>query len=328
VVFKFQGGQGSTLEAVAEGAGGWDEAAKLLDQKDGAYVLLRKDHKVEISKTVKFAFVDWFPNGMKLLRRTAISSLKKPIQDLMKPYHVELSASELRDVDQKTIDDKIGFVSGTASHVKGKGETPAVAAVAESPKAESAAPAPTTAPSEAKAEAESAKPAAAEKKAPAKPVSTAKPSVASSSGGLRFTDQAAWDAAIKDIRNDKKDTNWIVTSYSDRDTLTVLGAGADGFDGMMAKIDENAICFGLLRVIELIDLKSKTTKFIFVKYVPDSIKPMKKAEIPTRAGAIEKLFGQSHVQIDISKKSDLTEEAAMKKLGQASGSASNVVAKK
>ncbi len=74
----------------------------------------------------------------------------------------------------------------------------------------------------------------------------------------------------------------------------------------------------------MIDGKSKTTKFIYIKSIPDSVKPMKKAEITTRAGAIEKVFGQFHVQFDISKTTDITEQAVMDKVGNASGSKSNV----
>jgi len=133
---------------------------------------------------------------------------------------------------------------------------------------------------------------------------------------------------MKALRDDKSETNWLVASYPDKDVLTFVGSGTDGFAGMMAKIDDLAISFGLLRVIELIDGKSKTVKFIFVKFVPSTAKPMKRAEVSTRAGVIEKAFGQAHVSFDISKKAELTEDDALKKLGQASGSASNVVAKK
>jgi len=345
VVFRFQGGAGSTLEVAGEGAGGWEEASKLLDSKDAGYVYLRKDHKVELAKTLKFAFVDWFPNGMKVKRRNDVSALKKPVAEVCKPFHVEMSASDLTDVNQKMIDDRIGFVSGTASHVKGKGAASgAAAAPAPAPAAAAAAPAAgdeqakaAEAPAAAPADAGAAAPAPAvvppkkaEAKKPAPVVSkpSPKPVAGGGSSGLAFTNKAEFDAAIKAVRDDKSDTNWLVVNYSDKDQLTFVASGSDGYSGMMAKIDDAAIAFALLRVIEVIDGKSKTVKFIFVKYVPETAKPMKRAEVATRSGAVEKTLGQYHVAFDISKKSELSEDIALKKLGQASGSASSVVAKK
>jgi len=327
VVLKFQGGAGTMLEVAAEGAGGWVEASAQLKNEDGAYVFLRKDHKVEMAKTVKFAFVDWFPNGLKAMRRMQLSGLKKSVEDLCKPFHVGLSASDLSDVNQGMIDARIGFVSGTAVHVKDGGAAaaaaPAATAAADAPKAEETAKA-ADAPAP-----EVAKPVEA-KKPVSKPSSggvTAKPMVSSGSTGIKFADGTALTDALKEIRDDKKETNWVVANYADKDTLALGGSGSDGFNGMIAKIADDIISFGLLRVTEMIDGKSKTTKFVYVKSIPPTVKPMKKAEITTRAGSIEKVFGQTHVVFDISQKGELSESAIMDKVGAASGSKSNVKAK-
>jgi hypothetical protein len=321
VLFKFAGGAGATLEVTAEGPGGWAEASAQLTDADGAYVFIRRDHKVEMAKTVKFAYVEWFPNGLKAMRRIQLSSLKKQVEDVLKPFHVGLSASELKDVDQKLIDDRIGFVSGTKSHVKSGADAAAPAAAAEAPKAD-----------------EKAVEAPAPKKATAPLVKNPTPKPAGfvsggsgggggggggGAGGIKFPDGTALPDALKEVRDDKKDTNWVVAHYTDRDTLSFAGSGSDGFAGMMAKIADDVISFGLLRVVEQID-KSKTTKFVYVKSIPDTVKPMKRAEITTRAGAIEKVFGQAHVAFDISKKSELTEQMVTDKVGAASGSKSNV----
>jgi len=121
--------------------------------------------------------------------------------------------------------------------------------------------------------------------------------------------------------------NWATASYTDKDTLSLTGTGSDGVTGLMGKIDDDLVSFGLLRVSEMIDGKSKTTKFVFIKSIPDTVKPMKKAEITTRAGILEKAFGQAHVSFDISKKTEITEQIVMDKVGNASGSKSNIKAK-
>jgi len=311
VVLRYAGGQGSTLEVAGEGAGGWEEASKLLPEADGAYVFLRKDLKVEMAKTVKFVFVDWFPNGLKAMRRIALSALKKPVADMLKPWHIELSASDMKDVTQKIVDDRIGFASGTAVHTTSAAHAPASAAPAAAEAEQAKAPEP--------------KKVVEKKVAPA--ISRPAGSSVSGGGGMKFTDQKAFEDAIKEIRNDKKDVNWVTASYPDRDTLSLTGSGTDGVTGLLGKLDDDLVSFGLLRVAEMIDAKSKTTKFVFIKSIPETVKPMKKAEITTRAGNIEKAFGQAHVSFDISKKTEITEQIVMDKLGNASGSKSNVKAK-
>lgn len=329
VVLGYAAADNLSLTVVAEGAGGWDDASKSLNQKDGAYVFLRKDHKVEMAKTVKFAFVDWFPAALPLKRRLALQSVKKQVVDLLKPLHFELQASELSDVDQKTIDAKIGFVSGTASHVAAKG--------AEAPKKDDAA-APAAA--AAAAAASPKKDDAPAKEAPAKKTwghgktassgaATSAPAKTNFGGGgaaVKAADDAAWSAALKDVRDDKKDTNWLVATY-DGGVVSLVATGTDGFGGLVAKIDDSSVTMALLRVKEVIDGKSNTTKFVFIKAVPSSVKPLKKADVATKSGAIEKFFGQAHVTIDIALAAEITEQIVMDKVGQASGNKSNVRAK-
>jgi len=319
VVLNYAAVDNYNLQVAAEGAGSWDEACKSLTKTDGAYVFLRKDHRVEMAKTVKFAFVDWFPAALPLKRRLGLQAVKKQVVDLLKPLHFELQASELSDVDQKSIDSKIGFVSGTASHVTAKS---ADAAAAPAPAAAAPAPKKDDAP---------AKDAPA-KKTWSRPAGSspssggAKTNFGGSSAPVKASDEAAFAAALKEVRDDKKDTNWLVATY-DAGVVTLSGSGDDGFAGAIAKVDEAAVSFALLRVKEVIDGKSNTTKFVFIKSVPGTIKPLKRADVATKSGAIEKFFGQSHVQIDITNKADVTEQSVMDRVGQASGSKSNVRSK-
>jgi len=318
VVLNFAATDNYNLQVAAEGVGGWDEAAKSLTDKDGAYVFLRKDHKVEMAKTVKFAFVDWFPAGLPLKRRTGLQAVKKAVVELLKPLHFEVQASDLKDVDQKTIDTRIGFVSGTASHVAAGG-------------AAAAAPAPAAAPAKSDAPAKEAAPVKKTwgqgKPAGSSPAASgAKTNFGGSSAPVKAADDAAFQAALKEVRDDKKDTNWLVATY-DAGIVTLVASGSDGFAGAVVKIDDAAVSFALLRVKEVLDGKSNTTKFVFIKSVPTTVKPLKRADVATKAGAIEKFFGQAHVTIDIGAKAEITETIVMDRVGQASGSKSNVRAK-
>jgi len=201
VVLGYAAVDNYNLTVVAEGAGSWDEASKHLTNKDGGYVFLRKDHKVEMAKTVKFAFVDWFPAALPLKRRTGLQTVKKQVLDLLKPLHFELQASELSDVDQKTIDARIGFVSGTASHVAAgakKDDAPKEAAAPAAAAAAAAAAPAKEAPKKTWVQGKSTSAAA-----PA----AAKPNFGGSGSAVKAADDAAWSAAVKEVRDDKKDTN-------------------------------------------------------------------------------------------------------------------------
>ena len=75
---------------------------------------------MELANTVKFAFVDWTPPGIKPMLKALLSTHKGQIGDTFKPAHVTFQWREADDVSEQEILDKIGFSSGTKSHITSK----------------------------------------------------------------------------------------------------------------------------------------------------------------------------------------------------------------
>jgi len=275
-------------------------------------VLLRKEHKVDLAKTVKFALVDWTPMGMKPLRKASISTHKGHMKEIMKPFHVDLVASERSELNDDVIMEKIGMTSGTASFVTDKKAT-------SLPKREDPKPSsftPTTGKSGFTPMSQRlSKSGEAEMKQPMK-----------AAHQITFTDEAAFKAALKAVRDDKSDTNWVLASYQGKDTISLIGSGSGGVSELTTKLEDENIDFGVVRVSETID-KSKTTKFVYVYWVPESVKTMKKAEASARKGAIDHVFAPHHVTLTIQTKDELSEQVVMDAVSSASGSKSRIIQK-
>jgi len=114
----------------------------------------------------------------------------------------------------------------------------------------------------------------------------------------------------------------MVASYIGKHTLSVIGTGSGGVEEMVEKFEESNVNFGLLRIIEVID-KSQTVKFIYVKWQPESVPPMKKAEISVKKGAIDDLFRPFHVDFLISNKSEISAQLVNDRLASVSGAKSH-----
>eukprot|EP00808_Paulinella_micropora_P018024 g47159.t1 len=113
--------EGTKNEVIKTNQGTDFESLKaLFVDNDCVYAYLRYEHKVEISTTVKFAFVDWTPNSLPPMRKALLSTHKGQIGDVMKPAHVTFQWSVAREIDEQSILDKIGFASGTKDHVTTK----------------------------------------------------------------------------------------------------------------------------------------------------------------------------------------------------------------
>ena len=111
----------TTLCVVASGPGGLDAARPHLPVDTERYIYLRKDHQVEMARTVKFAFVSWFPSKLKFLRKTLLLFAHKgQVRDLLQPHHCILDCTEEEDLDDSVIMDKISISTGTRVHATQK----------------------------------------------------------------------------------------------------------------------------------------------------------------------------------------------------------------
>jgi hypothetical protein len=302
----------NVLKVIAEGEGPLADASKHFPDNAERYCLLRKEHIVEISKTVKFAFITWMPAGIKALRRGMLSTLQQQVAAAIKPFHVELNASTQSELDENVILKLIGAASGTASNVTetGKGRDAGRGSAMFK-----AAPA-SGASSSASAHAHS------EHKVDANPALKAGAAVT-----ITFADKAAMDEAMKSVRDDTHANNWLLTSYNKKDTLSLIGTGSGGLDELVSKLEADLPNFGLLRVNDMADNKIKTVKFVLIVWQPDTLKPMLKGELSTRLVALKNLLHPYHVEIFAAKQSEISEKMIMDLVTSASGSKSHVVDK-
>lgn len=68
--------------------------------------------------TVKFAFISWIGNDTSIMNKAKVSTYKGALTEKFAPYHVDLTVSELREISDLIIADKIANASGSKSHVQ------------------------------------------------------------------------------------------------------------------------------------------------------------------------------------------------------------------
>jgi len=318
---------------IGGGEGSMTEALVHVPDDVERYILIRKDTKVELAKTVKFVFIAYTPSTVKPLRKAFLSTAYRHIVSVVKPFHVELQISDKKELTEEMILKEIGLSSGTMSRerIASTSHSTSPSATATTTPAATITATPTTSPSAPAPSSPSASTTATATSTPARGrgTSTSQQSNLAKAGAatITITDDAAFKEALKKIRTDKDDTNWLYASYSGKCQLTLLGSGTGGPAEMVTKLEDENPGFGLIRVTEVIDPKARATKFAYIVWQPDTIKPMKRAELSANKGALESLFRPFHVELFIQKQVDLTEKAVMDSVTAASGSKSHVVSK-
>jgi len=132
--------------------------------------------------------------------------------------------------------------------------------------------------------------------------------------------------AINDVRSDKSETNWVVTSYEDNDTkkpLKLLASGNGGVDDLVNHLTPDLIAYVFIRIIDIIE-GIKTVKFAFITFIGPDVSIMKKAKVSTNKGGVTALFNPSHVSLEISTTNEISDEKLLSTIQEASGSKSKV----
>jgi len=145
-------------------------------------------------------------------------------------------------------------------------------------------------------------------------------SAATIASGSEVTD------AISDVRNDKSETNWLVTAYVDNDLkkpLKLVSSGNGGVDDLVNYLTSDLIAYVFIRVIDIIE-GIKTVKFAFITYIGPDVSIMKKAKVATNKGGVTALFNPAHVTLEISSPNEISDEILLNTIQDASGSKSKV----
>jgi len=264
------------------------------------YVYLRKDIKVELAKTTKFAFIDWASEaGLKPIRRAMLSQLRSQVIAIVKPFNVELSATSRNELTDEEVNSKLSAASGTKTNVtdkkaevkQHKQETPH--SFVPKPSAEN-------------------KEHVVVTRATGKSIGggqAVSSKIPQQSVKFAEGEEDKFKTGLKAVHDNKEELPWVVVAYSAKDTLTFVAEGA-GVDSLVAALPEDATYpfYGLVRV-DLTDGKSKTVRLVYLSYTNQNIPPLKKADASTKSGAISVHLGTSHAKLDFSKPSEITVEA-------------------
>jgi len=305
-----------TLEFVAKGEQGVDEMKTTFKENNAYYALCRIEEMIDNSLTIKFAFVKFVGQKMKPMSRAGITPQVGEITSRFKPYHVDLYITSEDEVSQDIIEDLVGKASMSRSKIMDKHEGEKIQRDNEerqkkldvhvkhtvsSSSTSNGTSSPTVAPT---ASSTTTTPSSTSTSSPARSrsvVSTSSPrptSAGSSAGGLEWDNIEAIQEAIRDVRNDGSETNWMSITYApnSKTKMTLLGSGSGGADEMKASWESSGVYFGLVRVSETID-ESETVKFVFVHMLGDTVHPMLKARVSTHKGQVEALLQPYHTTL-------------------------------
>jgi hypothetical protein len=159
-----------------------------------------------------------------------------------------------------------------------------------------------------------------ELKAPSSPAPSS-PAVRGKTAALFSLNEAAITETVSDLRNSNTQTNWAIFGQEgSQDSITVLGKGANGLDGMKALLKDDEIVYGVLSV--LVEEKEsgdeyKTYKNIFISWVGPDVKPLVKAKSSQhRLGLYNFLKTQVTLsgELQALSSADLTMDLVMEKL--------------
>jgi len=222
------------------------------------------------------------------------------------PTHTNLDAPDYNEVTDDNVMRLIQHASGTASHIL-EGVTHSQPRETHKPQQQQ--------------QQQPAQPRPVVKREPA-----AKPAPQKVDSVVSMADEDEIRSAIKEVRTDTHDANWVLVTYIDpkSKTLKLAGTGSGGLDEMKDHMRPDNVVYGLYRTTEQID-GSTTVKFCFIDWRGPNIPYMQRATLGTHSGMVQALFTPYHVDIAAGKDDEVTEDIILAKIRNASGTAHHVL---
>jgi len=303
-------GDSSQLEVIASGTEDVSELQDYLRPELVAYGLIRKIETIDNTEAVKFCYLRWIGPDVPRMMKAKIGTHAGDIYtNLFAPVHTSLDSPDLGEVTDDNIMRLIRNASGTAVHIL---DNPTSHQSAHTSQPSIKQPSSSGRPTNTWARTAEKKPQQQQ----------AKPQESS----INFEDEDGIRAAIKTVRTDSNDTNWVLVTYHapQSKTLKLASTGTGGFDEMKSHLEDDKVMYGLYRSTEQID-NSTTVKFVFIDWRGPNIHRMQRAVLGTHSGAVQTLFTPYHVDIMATNHDEATEEIIEKKIKNASGTAHHVL---
>lgn len=285
-LFTYEDPKSNKIVVVSKGSGGLEELKGSLTKDQVGYGLLRQVDTIDASQTVKFAFINYVPEGIPRMQRARLGVYSGSVKKFIGQFHVDLNVSEPSELTDQVISEKIQDASGSGSRVIDKATGAKQGQTGSSMSSSS----------------------------PAK----------GGSGSLEFSNTAELKDAINEVR--KGSADWVLMSYEGNNSNNIIltGTGSGGADELLALLNDEMVGYALIRKTEKIDL-TDATKFAFIRFVGDNVPRMLKARLGTHNGAITQFFSPYHVNLDVTQKSEISDDIIMKEISNASGTRVHVI---
>jgi len=310
LLFTYSDSSKNTLDFIGSGSGGVEELKPHLEVTKASYGLVRVTDKIDNSVTVKFVFIMWCGEKMPFVKKAQVTTHKGSVTKLFGQYHNDIHASELSEIGQDIIMNKVRDASGTAHHVKEKAnEGTQASGSSSSPQVAHHTP---------------PKQAATPKKEPAPKKEAAGAAPKASSSMVSFVDEDALRAAIKAVRADNDPTDWMLMGYEgSSNSLKLVATGQGDLDELITHLKDDQILYGLYRTTDTID-NTVAVKFVMIVWVGESVPIIRKARITTHKGDVTSFMGQYHVDVHCSNLNEINEDIVRDLVQRASGTANLV----
>lgn len=243
-VVGFDSENDSKLMLLGTGSDGLEGAKALLKADDVCYALLRHTQDYETAGRLKqvstrFIFLYLRPESIPLKRKRVIGVAEGQVKKMFSPFAHSWEVATLEEITQEKVSDIIDNIAMTKSHVVKK-EASSLFIGGQ----------------------------------PVKDVSFRKAKKETVETVKRLTVPDEIPAAIKDVRTEGSDTNFVVVGFDAENdkALALFGSGANGVEGIKTYVKEDDICYCLLKVDFNYEtagvVSSEGTRFIYIIYRP------------------------------------------------------------
>ncbi|CAM9566850.1 unnamed protein product [Phaeothamnion confervicola] len=114
------------------------------------------------------------------------------------------------------------------------------------------------------------------------------------------------EAAIRVVRDDGSEQDWVLIGYEGKDQLKLIGTGHGGIEALKAHIIAGDVCYGLVRKEHAFET-AKTVKFVWIYWRPEAIPIARKMKIGIFEGQVKRLFSPYHADVQASAPEELGE---------------------
>eukprot|EP01028_Stygiella_incarcerata_P003201 TRINITY_DN161_c0_g1_i4.p1 TRINITY_DN161_c0_g1~~TRINITY_DN161_c0_g1_i4.p1 ORF type:complete len:209 (-),score=84.74 TRINITY_DN161_c0_g1_i4:133-759(-) len=136
---------------------------------------------------------------------------------------------------------------------------------------------------------------------------------------IQFSDSDA-SRAYEDIYNGTSESDWAIFEYvpGKKNDIQVREVGSGGINALFEKLQPDMLSYCFVRLIHG-DKESRRTKFVYLTWVGEEVKPMLRARVSFHKSSVANLLKGFHVEYYATSKEDLDEGELMKKIKMAMG---------